>query len=120
MDLSTNKKVERTLIFENKESYERHEYDLGSITNGLYKVALPESDNLDKTRAWYDATIDITNIPKGKYKLYITTTSNVTDYSEFTDNLGRDLSTKKITIDDKTYQFSLNINEGNTIELEVS
>lgn len=120
MDLSTNKKVERTLIFENKETYERHEYDLGSITNGLYQVALPESDNLDKTRAWYDATIDITNIPKGKYKLYITTTSNVTDYSEFTDNLGRDLSTKKITIDDKTYQFSLNINEGNTIELEVS
>ena len=50
----------------------------------------------------------------------MTTTSNVTDYSEFTDNLGRDLSQKKITIDDKTYQFNLNQEEGNSIELEVS
>ena len=120
MNLSKNQHVERTIIFENKSTYETYKYDLGSTLDGLYQVALPESDNLDKTRAWYDATIDITNIPKGKYKLYITTTSNVTDYSEFTDNLGRDLSNKKITIDNKTYQFSLNINEGNTIELEVS
>lgn len=120
MDLSKDKKVERKLIFENKETYETHEYDLGSTTEGLYNVALPVSDNLDKTRAWYDATLDITTLPKGKYRLYITTTSNVTDYSEFTDNLGRDLSKKKITIDDKTYQFSLNLTDGNCIELEVS
>ena len=104
----------------NKETYETYKYDIGSITDGLYAVALPVSDDLDKTRAWYDATIDITNLPKGKYKLFLTTTSNVTDYSELTDNLGRDLSSKKIKIEDKTYQFSLNINEGNTIELEVS
>ena len=120
MNLAENQTVSRTLIIENKETYESYKYDIGSIANGLYTVALPVSDNLDKTRAWYDATIDIANIPKGTYKLYITTTSNVTDYSEFTDSLGRDLSDKKIVINDKTYQFSLNRQEGNTIELEVS
>lgn len=120
MNLSKDQTVSRTLIFENKETYETYKYDIGSITNGLYTVALPVSDNLDKTRAWYDATIDISKIPKGRYKLYITTTANVTDYSEFTDNLGRDLSSKKITIDNKNYQFSLNQKEGNSIELEVS
>ena len=120
MNLAKDQSVSRTLIFENKDTYETYTYDIGSITNGLYTVALPESDNLDKTRAWYDVTLDITNLPKGKYKLYMTTSSNVTDYSEFTDNLGRDLSQKKITIGDKNYQFSLNQEEGNSIELEVS
>lgn len=120
MNLAKDQKLTRTLIFENQETYQTYKYDLGSITNGLYQVALPVSDNLDKTRAWYDATIDITKLPKGKYKLYITTTANQTDYSEFTDNLGRDLSSKKIVINEKTYQFSLNKEQGNCIELEVS
>lgn len=120
INLAKDQNVSRTLIFENKETYETYTYDIGSITDGLYTVALPVSDNYDKTRAWYDATVDITKLPKGKYKLYMTTKANVTDYSEFTDNLGRDLSSKKITIDNKTYQFSLNQEEGNSIELEVS
>ena len=120
MNLEKSQKVSRTLIFENQETYQTYKYDIGSITNGLYTVALPVSDKLDKTKAWYDATIDISKLPKGKYKLYITTTSNVTDYAEFTDNLGRDLSTKKIIINEKTYQFSLNKEQGNCIELEVS
>lgn len=120
MNLAKDQTVSRTLIFENKETYETYKYDIGSITDGLYTVALPEPDNLDKTRAWYDATIDITNIPKGKYKLYISTTANLTDYSDFTDSFGRDLSDKKLTINDKTYQFNLNKQEGNIIELEVS
>ena len=120
MDLSKNTSVKRTMIFENKETYEKYKFDIGSITSGLYTVALPVSDNLDKTRAWYDATIDISVLPKGKYKIYMTTSSNVTDYSEFTDNLGRDLTTKKIIINQKSYQFKLNQEDGNCIELEVA
>lgn len=120
MDLSKNTTVARTMIFENQTTYKTYEFDLGSITNGLYTVALPVSDNLDKTRAWYDAEIDISTLPKGNYKIYVTTSSNITDYSEFTDNLGRDLSTKKIIIDQKSYQFKLNLEDGNCIELEVS
>ena len=120
MDLASSKEISRTLIFENKDTYETYKYDIGSITNGLYKVALPVSDNLDKTRAWYDATIDISQLPKGEYKIYMTTKSNITDYSEFSDNLGRDLSSKKITINDKEYQFNLNRQKGNSIELKVA
>ncbi len=119
MDLSKNATVKRTIIFENTENYKTYKYSLGSITNGLYKVALPENDNYDKTRAWYDANIDISKIPVGNYKIYISTTSNVTDLSEFTDQLGRDLSSKKITIDNKKYQFKLDLNDGNCIKLEV-
>lgn len=120
MDLSKDAKVKRTIIFEEKTTYETYKFDLDSITNGLYTVALPENDNLDKTRAWYDTTIDISNLPKGKYKIYISTTSNKTDYSEFSDNLNRDLSSKKATINGKSYQFILNKASGNCIELEVS
>ena len=120
MNLAKDKEVTRKIVFENKDTYETYEYDLGSITNGLYNVALPVSDNLDKTRAWYDATIDISNIPKGEYRLYITTTANLTDYSEFTDNLGRSLSDKKATIAGKNYQFNLNTKLGNIIELKVA
>ena len=120
MNLAKDQKVTRTMIFENMETYKTYTYDIGSITNGLYQVALPESDNLDKTRAWYETSLDLTKLTKGKYKLYITTTANETDYSEFTDNLGRSLADKKITLDKKTYQFSLNKENGNSIELEVS
>ena len=120
MDLSKDTIVNRSIIFENQDTYEIYKYDLGSITNGLYTVALPVSDKLDKTRAWYDATIDISTLPKGKYNIYITTSSNVTDYSEFTDNLGRSLTDKNITIGEKKYQFILNKEDGNSIKLEVS
>ena len=120
MDLSPDKTVERKIIFENKETLKTYEYDLSSITNGLYKVVLPESDNLDKTRAWYDATIDISNLEKGTYTIFITTKSNLTDISELTDNLRRDLSEKNATINDKNYQFKLNTSDGNKVELIVS
>jgi len=119
MDLSENADVERTIIFENKNTYQTYKYNIGSITNGLYTVALPVSDNYDKTRAWYDSTIDIRNLPIGEYRIYIMTKSNVVDISEFTDNLGRDLSSKKQTIEEKTYQFSINLSQGNVIELSV-
>lgn len=120
MNLSKDSDVERALIFEDKSTHKIYKYTLGSITNGLYKVALPVDDNLDKTRAWYDATIDISDLPKGDYKLYISTKSNVIDIAEFTDNLGRNLSSKKKTISGKDYQFKLNLEDGNCIELKVT
>ena len=120
MNLSTNSKVERKILFENKETLKVYSFDLGSITNGLYKVALPEEDNLDKTRAWYDSNIDISKLEKGTYSIFITTTSNKTDISELNDNLRRDLSTKKATINDKNYQLKLDTKNGNIIELVVS
>ena len=120
MNLSTVSKVERKIIFENKETLKTYTFDLGSITTGLYKVALPESDNLDKTRAWYDATIDVSKLEKGTYSIFITTKSNLTDISELNDNLRRSLKDKKATINNKDYQLKLDTKNGNKIELIVS
>ena len=120
MDLSEGQSVTRKIIFENQETHETTSYDLGSITNGLYKVALPVSDGYDKTRAWYDANIDLSSLSKGNYVIYIATKSNVVDMNEFTDIMGRDLSSKKLTINGKTYSFYLNLSKGNRIELKVA
>ncbi|MCI8778151.1 MAG: SH3 domain-containing protein [Bacilli bacterium] len=118
-DLNKDAKVERKIIFENKETYQTFTYDLGSITNGLYPAVLPADDNLDKTRAWYDNTIDISNIPVGEYVIYVTTKANITDIAEFTEKLGRKLDSVTTTINGKKYSFIINYNKGNRIELIV-
>ena len=75
---------------------------------------------LDKTKAWYDNSIDISDIPKGNYVIYITTSSNITDISYFTEKLGRSLDDVTTTMNGKKYSFSINMNKGNRIELVVS
>ena len=118
-DLNKEAKVERKIIFEDKKTYKTYTYDLGSITEGLYPAVLPVDDNLDKTRAWYDNTIDISNIPVGEYVIYITTKSNITDIAEFTEKLGRKLDSVTATINGKKYSFSINYSKGNRIEMTV-
>ena len=92
---------------------------MDSTLDGLYKVVLPVDDSLNKDRAWYDKTVDITNIPVGRYVIYITTSSNITDISEFTEKLNRDISNITYTKDNKKYRFEINQNRGNRIELIV-
>ena len=120
MDLNSNANVERSIIFENISDYSIYKLDLGSITTGNYKVVLPESDGLDKTKAWYDAKLDISNIPKGTYVIYISTKANINDISELTEKLGRDLSTVTKKINNKKYSFSINKTRGNRIEMTVT
>ena len=119
MDLSNNKNVERNIIFENKQTYKTYKMSLGSITNGNYKVILPVDDKLDKTRAWYDANIDISEIPKGEYVIYISTKSNISYISEMKEKLSRSLDNVVKTINNKIYSFSINKERGNRIELIV-
>lgn len=119
-DLSKSVNVSRTIIFENKDTYKTYRYDLDSITTESKKVVLPEDDGLDKTRAWYEKSIDISDIPKGEYVIYITTSSNITDISYFTEKLGRSLAEVSTVIDGKKYSFSINMNKGNRIEMIVS
>lgn len=116
-DLSVGKNISRKIIFENMDTYETYIKDLGSITNGSYNVVLPEKDGYDKTRAWYDSNIDVSDIPKGKYIIYITTTSNIVDIYEMTEKLGRKLDGVTTKIDDKTYSFKVNYNHGSRIEM---
>lgn len=120
MDLSSSKNVKREIIFENINDYNLvYRYQLDSTTDGLYNVVLPVDDNLSKDKAWYDKTFDITNIPVGRYVIYIATESNITDIAEFTEKLNRDISNITLTHDDKKYRFEINQNRGNRIELVV-
>ncbi len=119
MNLSTSQKVTREIIFENQDNYKTYSYDLGSITNGLYEVGSALNDGLDKTRAWFDKTIDISNIPTGTYTIYIATQSNVNDYSELTELLSRNLDDVILEINGKTYSFTIDTNERYRIEMNV-
>jgi len=119
MNLAVNANVNRKIIFENTDNYKKYTYDLGSITNGLYKVGANLGDNLDKDRAWFDNEIDISNIPVGNYAIYISNTSNISDYGELNEILGRDLSDITETINNKTYSFEVNTDNRYRIELNV-
>ena len=108
--------VKREMIFENTKTYERYSYDIGYIDNGLYQVTLPVSDNLDKTRAWYQKTIDLTKLEKGLYAIYLKTTSNSkTYYGELIDVAYTDFT----KINTNKYKFSRNDLKRLRLELEV-
>ena len=119
MDLSKSKNVERKIIFENTKTFEKYTYDLGYIDNGMYEVGNTLNDNFNKTRAWFDKTIDISNIKAGTYAIYITNKSNIEDYGELNELLLRDLSSIKATINGKTYSFTVNKEQRYRIELNV-
>ena len=109
----------KKIIFENTTTYDKYTYNLGSITNGLYKVGTTLGDNLDKTRDWFDTEIDITNIPKGNYAIYISNVANISDYGELNELLGKDISNVILEKDNKTYSFEVNNSNRYRIELNV-
>lgn len=119
MNLGKNTSVSRKIVFENKETYKAYVKDLGSITNGSYTVYLPVDDKLSKDRAWYDASIDLSDIPEGEYVIYLTTSSNISDINKMTEKMGRKLDKVTTTIGGKKYTFSINKNSGNRIEMKV-
>lgn len=119
MNLDAKQNVERKIIFESIDNFTKYEYDLGSITNGMYAVGTTLNDSLSKTRAWFDASIDITNIPKGKYAIYISTKSNISDYGELTELLFRSLDDVILEKDNKKYTFKVNEQLRYRIEMNV-
>ena len=119
MDLSSTKKVKREIIFENTKNYKKYRYDLGSITDGMYQVGATLNDEMDKTRAWFDKKIDITNIPIGNYAIYISTESNIKDYGELTEILSRSLDNVVLVSNKKKYSFKVNKGLRYRIELNV-
>ena len=99
---SKNDTVKRELIFENTKTFERYTYDISYIDNGDYQVVLPVDDKLDKTRAWFQKEINLTNLKAGNYAIYIKTTSNdKTYYGELIDIAYTDFS----TINTDSYEF---------------
>ena len=119
MNLADKQNVQRKIIFENTSSYARYEFDLGSITNGMYQVGTTLNDGLSKTRAWFDSYIDISSIPKGNYAIYIVTVSNISDYGELTELLFRPLDDVVLQSNNKKYSFKVNDKLRYRIEMNV-
>lgn len=115
---SKETEIERKIIFENTETYERFEYDLGYIDDGDYEITLVVPDNLDKTRAWFRNSIDLSELEKGTYSIYIHTKSNVDDAGELNDIFLREI-TSSTTIDDKIYTLKVNKDKRFRLELSV-
>lgn len=112
-----NDNVERKLILENTTAFSRYEFDLGSITDGDYVVTLAVSDNLDKTRSWYNKTIDLSSVPAGNYVLYIkNTVNNKSYYGEIIDASYTDFS----KINNSNYSFIRNDNIRLRLELSIT
>ena len=103
-DYSKVQNVERYLIFENAKTFELKKFNIGSITNGDYNVVLRASDGKDKTRAWFDAEIDVNNFEVGTYNIYINTISNLADVDELTDIFNNKIKAT-YEYNDKAYSF---------------
>ena len=89
VDMNKDAKVSRKIIFENQDSFDKYTFDLGYINNGTFMIELvaPDKFGISKPLAWYDSNIDISDLPKGKYAIYITNESNIADYGELSDIL---------------------------------
>lgn len=117
VNYSASTNVERTIVLENTSTFKRYSYNASSITNGDYIVTLRVSDNKDKTRAWFDTSLDISNLPKGVYAIYIKTKGDGgEDYGELNDllftevNQKTTINGKKISlrrVDDKRFRIEL-------------
>ena len=120
-DYSKSANVERYLILENMATFERYTYNIGSIVGE--EIPLRVSDGKSKVRGWFDTTnkVDISNLPVGKYIIYIRTkTGNVDDYGELNDIFLKSTDNIKATINNKVYTVHLNKNLRFRIELHVT
>lgn len=114
---SNSEKITRKLILENTNTYKQYSYDIGSTKDGSYKVI--SSDNKDKSFAWYNAKIDIDNLPKGTYSMLVyTKTTDSEDYGEIVDIFAA-INKAEATINNKKYRITLNKTRQNRLELVV-
>lgn len=118
-DMGLNAIVNRYMIFENKETYETYRKSLGSITSGMYPVTLPVTDQLGKERAWYQANLNLEDIPVGEYVIYISNETNMQDIGEFRKTSYDDISKVTTTVNGKKYSFVVDEEKRNRVELIV-
>ena len=83
-------------------------------------MVAPDKFGIKKPLAWYDSNIDISSLPKGKYAIYVTNKSNISDYGELSDVLlFTDFSKANGTINGKKYSLYLNDKVRYRVELKV-
>lgn len=107
--------VTRKLIIENTSDYTQKVYDLGA-KKGPFLIET--QDKKDKSYAWYEKEIDISDLEKGNYNIYIyTKTSNAENYDELID-IFRSVN-DTATINNKTYTVKFNKDRNKRIEITV-
>ena len=107
--------ITRKLILENTDTYKQTVIDVG-CKKGPY--TLTSKDNLDKTYAWYETELDLTNLEKGTYSLQVyTKTSNAEDYGELNDMF--DILDEEKTINGRTYHITYNKDRQDRLELTI-
>lgn len=117
IEYTKDKFVERKLILENTKTYKQYTYDVASTSEGSYKVEI--GDNKDKTLAWYNKEVDVSNLDKGTYAMIIyTKTKDVEDYGEIVD-IFNSVNNIGTTINNKKYTLKVNTKRSNRIELVV-
>ncbi len=115
---STEINVERKIVFENVDTFERYEYDLSYIDTGEYEITLIVPDNLSKTRAWFSKSVSLSEIKKGTYAIYIKTKSNIEDAGELNDIFNRTIESST-TVGDNKVSISINKNQRFRLELNI-
>lgn len=118
-NMGTSTSVDRNIIFENVNNFDKYSFKLGCISKGLYDVKMPVSDGFSKAKAWYDNKIDVSKLPKGKYAIYINTISNVSDVSELDNQMFDDISNVSYSVNGKKYSFDTNYDQRYRVELTV-
>ncbi len=110
--------VTRTMVLENIETYKTISNSIATITNGDYLISLRVSDGFDKTKAWFEGTIDISSLEKGTYVIYIANSANINDFAELNDIFGKTIGATT-TINGKNYSLRVNTDIRYRIELIV-
>ncbi|MDD3341417.1 MAG: DUF5011 domain-containing protein [Bacilli bacterium] len=121
IDMRSGTNITRKVIFENINTFKKYTFDVGYTDQATFDIKLinPDAYGIKKERAWFDKELDITTLETGKYAIYITNQSNISDYAELNDLLFTDLSSGNGVINGKQYQFTLNEKLRNRIELLV-
>ena len=82
-------------------------------------ISLRVSDGFDKTKAWFEGTMDLSQLPKGVYVMYVVNEANISDFAELNDIFGKNISASA-TMNGKNYSFRVNSDRRYRIELIVS
>lgn len=107
--------ITRELVLENNKTFKQYNYNIGSTNKGSYTVT--STDNKSKEFAWFNKEIDISELPKGEYTIYIyTKTIDSEDYGELVD-IFQSINKAESIINNKKYSVVLNKEKNNRIEL---
>ncbi len=111
--------VKRYLVLENIDTGYRYTYDIGSIKGN--QINLNVDDGFSRLYAWFNCSIDLKDLDKGKYLFYIRTISlnGIDDYGELRDVFLKDLP-NKFSLNNKNYSLSYNKKSWFRLELVVS